>query len=292
MNLDFENAYRDYMERQQHLIETNPFAEACLHPGKCYEHPFQIFGNLWYVGNKIVCCHLIDTGDGLLVFDSGAYEQAPLLIQAIWEAGFNPADVKWMVHAHAHVDHIGGAMLFSDMFGTKQYLGAPDAKMLREHPGKSFIQESHYDYAQPYHVDVEINDGDVLTFGNTAVRFVMVPGHTEGCLCSFFDVSDGKNTMRAGYFGGYGFFSLSREYLINCGDPELTMRQTFMDSLKKVRNERVDIFLGNHPVDNDTIEKHAYMREHPGENPFLNPDAFREKIDKTIHDFEIYMKEQ
>lgn len=279
MNLDFETNYNTYMEHQRKLTEGNPYADFAIHPGKYYEHPFRIFGNLWYVGNKTVCCHLLDTGDGLLLFDSAAYEQAPLLIQAIWEAGFDPADVKWMIHAHAHVDHIGGAMLFSDMFGTKQYLGAPDAKMMREHPGKTFIYDSHFDFTQPYHVDVEINDGDMLTFGNTTIRFVMVPGHTEGCLCSFFDVTDGTQTKRVGYFGGYGFITLDKDYLTYCGDSELKMRQTFMESLKKVRNEPVDILIGNHPIDNDTLGKHAYMQEHPGENPFIDSTAFQRKMD-------------
>ena len=44
-------------------------------------------------------------------------------------------------------------------------------------------------------------------------------------------------------------------------------------------NLPVDIFLGNHPVDNQTIEKRQYMLEHPGENPFIDPDAFRNKMD-------------
>lgn len=290
MNTDFKRSYDTYMERQKKLIAENPFADFALHPGRYYEHPFRIFGNLWYVGNKTVCCHLIDTGEGLLLFDSAAYEQAPLLIQAIWEAGFNPADVRWMIHAHAHVDHIGGAMLFSDMFGTKQYLGAPDAKMMREEPGKTFIYDSHYDYTLPYHVDMEIHDGDTLTFGNTEIHFVMVPGHTEGCLCSFFDVTDGKERKRCGYFGGYGFITLNREYLALCGDTDLTMRRIFMESLKKVRNEPVDILLGNHPEDNDTLGKHAYMQSHPGENPFIDPGAFQKKMDEVAFKLQEWMK--
>ena len=33
--------------------------------------PFCIFGNLYYVGDKKVCMHLIDTGEGLVLFDTG-----------------------------------------------------------------------------------------------------------------------------------------------------------------------------------------------------------------------------
>ena len=33
--------------------------------------PFQIYGNLYYVGDSWVCVHIIDTGKGLLMFDAG-----------------------------------------------------------------------------------------------------------------------------------------------------------------------------------------------------------------------------
>ena len=41
------------------------------HPAKYYMEPFRMFGNLYYVGDRKVCSHLIDTGDGLILFDSG-----------------------------------------------------------------------------------------------------------------------------------------------------------------------------------------------------------------------------
>ena len=82
-----------------------------------YVHPFRIFGNVWYVGDDWVCVHLIDTGDGLLLIDSGNMGATAMLVNAIWEAGFNPADVKWIVLSHGHLDHIGGAGYFRNMYG-------------------------------------------------------------------------------------------------------------------------------------------------------------------------------
>ena len=71
--------------------------------------PFQIYGNLYYVGDSWVCVHIVDTGNGLLMFDAGNCGAQAMLIHAIWELGFNPADVKWLILSHGHVDHFGAA---------------------------------------------------------------------------------------------------------------------------------------------------------------------------------------
>lgn len=130
---------------------------------------------MWYVGDSWVCVHLIDTGDGLLLIDSGNCGCTDMLVQAIWEAGFNPKDVKWIIHSHGHLDHIGGANFFKKMFGTKLYLGEPDARMFRERPWISAIYDAHSDLNELFVPDYEIKEGDVLTFGNTTMRFTLVP---------------------------------------------------------------------------------------------------------------------
>lgn len=32
-----------------------------------------------------------------------------MLIHSIWEMGFRPQDVKWIILSHGHVDHFGAA---------------------------------------------------------------------------------------------------------------------------------------------------------------------------------------
>ena len=59
--------------------------------------PFKIFGNLYYVGDKMVCMHLIDTGEGLILFDSGFSNNYDSLIESIEKLGFNPKDIKYIL---------------------------------------------------------------------------------------------------------------------------------------------------------------------------------------------------
>ncbi len=272
--------YRNHMERYNRLMSNKMFARFNARQGLLYHKPFQMFGNLYYVGDTFVCAHLVDTGAGLLLFDAVNTGQGGMLIHAIWEMGFNPADIKWLILSHGHVDHIGQAQFLKDMFGCKIYLGAPDAKMFREHPERSFIQGSQDVTDILFEPDVEINDGDVIKFGSTEVKFIMVPGHSDGVLAAFFNITDGKEIKRAGYHGGFGFNTLTKDYLTEIGDTEFRTRQIYLDSLAKVRNEHVDVFMGNHPVNNDMLRKYDEMIANPGTNPFVDDTAWGQYLDQ------------
>lgn len=278
--MPIQQSYAAYEARRKVVAEDH-FAHIWFSQESRYVHPFQIYGNVWYVGDTWVCVHLIDTGDGLLLIDSGNCGATAMLVQAIWEAGFKPNDVKWIIHSHGHLDHIGGANFFRRMFGTKLYLSEPDAKMFREHPEISAIYDSHNDMDELFTPDYEIKEGDVLTFGNTTISFTLVPGHTDGCIACFFDARQGTETKRCGYYGGFGFNTLQKDYLIEIGDPEYKTRQIYLDSLAKVRNEKVEIFLGNHCVNNDTLGRRQKQLDHPdAPNPFIDSEVWGSYLDE------------
>ena len=58
--------------------------------------PFKIADGLYYVGDRKVCIHLIDTNDGLILIDSGYLGAAHLLVDSIWRAGFDPVNIRWI----------------------------------------------------------------------------------------------------------------------------------------------------------------------------------------------------
>lgn len=77
-----------YLEARQKWLPKK--AEYYANPAISYVEPFKIADNLYYVGDKQVCIHLIDTGDGLILLDSGFPCATYLLIESIWRAGFDP----------------------------------------------------------------------------------------------------------------------------------------------------------------------------------------------------------
>ena len=270
--------YEHFQEEKKRWTQIPLTRKYFLDQESRYVHPFRIFGNVWYVGDSWVCVHLIDTGDGLLLLDGGNIGATAMLVNAIWEAGFNPADVRWMVLSHGHLDHIGGAVFFRKMFGTKLYLGEPDARNYREHPELSLVQDSGSLGHDVFEVDHEITDGEIIRFGNTEIRFFLVPGHTDGVISAFFDVTDGERTLRAGYYGGFGFNTLQKSYLDDIGDTGYEMRKTYLKSLQKVRNQHVDLFLGNHCVNNDTLGRAQRLRD-GDKDAFIDDKAWGEYLD-------------
>lgn len=277
--MSIQQDYEEFKAKQKAFF-SKPMSKIWRHQEKRYMKPFQMFGNLYYVGETWLCMHLVDTGDGLFLLDAGNYNTSGMLINAIWEAGFNPADIKWVVLSHGHVDHIGNADFLRNMFGCKLYISEPDADMFKNNPALSFIHGNPNIADGLFAPDAVIRDGDVLKFGNTAIQFVLVPGHTAGAIACFFNVTDGKTTKRAGYYGGFGFNTLTKDYLQKIGDTDYTMRQVYLASLEKVMNEHVDIFLGNHANNNNIVEKREYQLQHPDINPYIDPGEWRKYLEE------------
>ena len=278
--MTMKEQYDLYVEQREAAL-ARPMSHFHFNQESRYVRPFRLFGNVWYVGDNWVCVHLIDTGDGLLLIDSGNCGAAAMLVHTIWEAGFNPADVKWIIHSHGHLDHFGASVFFKRMFGTKLYLGARDAKMFREQPELSIVQGTYNLCDELFIPDYEIKEGDMLTFGNTTMEFFEVPGHTDGCIACFFDAYNGDEVKRCGYYGGFGFNTLTKENLLEMGEPEFKTRQVYLDSLAKVRDQKVEIFLGNHCINNDTLGRRARQLADPdGPNPFVDDTLWANYLDE------------
>ena len=277
--MTMREAYEAHIARQDRE-KTSRYGVHYYEQEKNFVEPFHLYGPVWYVGDSWVCVHLIDTGDGLLLIDSGNCGATAMLILSIQKAGFDPADVKWIIHSHGHMDHFGGANFFKRLFGTKLYLGAPDAKMFREKPWLTLVQTTCDDMDRIFEPDVEIRDGDVLTFGNIQIKCVLCPGHTDGVVSLFFEADGEEGVKRFGYYGGFGFNTLEKPYLLEIGDPEFKMRKVYLASLAKVRGEKVEIMLGNHTENNKTLEKRQRQLEHPdAPNPFVDPECWGKYLD-------------
>jgi len=60
---------------------------------------------------KNVYCYLVPAADGYLLFDCGWPHQYSLFKDNLKTAGINPADIKYLIVSHFHIDHAGLAGL-------------------------------------------------------------------------------------------------------------------------------------------------------------------------------------
>jgi metallo-beta-lactamase class B len=248
------------------------------YPEKYRVDPFRIFGSLYYVGNKDVGAYLIDTGDGLILIDTTFPTTDALLVQSIWQAGFNPKDIVFILHTHGHFDHFGATRLLTSLSGAKTFLGARDAKMFRERPELTLLDSSRYSWVEVFTPDVELEGGECIVRGNVSIRVVATPGHCDGVMSYFFELTEQGAPLTAGLFGGVGFNTLHREFIARYGNTHSP--DEFLESLAKVRYETVDITLGNHAAQNHTVEKREAMLKNPtGPNPFIDRGEWGRFID-------------
>ncbi|MBE7063529.1 MAG: MBL fold metallo-hydrolase [Ruminococcaceae bacterium] len=213
--------------------------------------PFKIVGNVYFVGTYQASAHLIDTGEGLILIDTGYENTTYLLVQSIWELGFSTKDIKYIINTHWHWDHTEGSEALAWLSGAKNLIGEFDRDMVLEKG-----------YFVP---DGIIRDGDILSLGNTTIRFLHTPGHTKGTISLFFETEENGKTYSVGMFGGAGVATLevgNHTYYEGC-------REDYFSSLARLGEEHVDVFIGNHCWNNLTKEKGEILRC-GGENPFVD----------------------
>ncbi|MBQ2757686.1 MAG: MBL fold metallo-hydrolase [Clostridia bacterium] len=224
--------------------------------------PSHLIGNLYFVGTYAASSHLLVSDEGLMLIDTGYAENAETIVDSIQKLGFNIKDLKYILHSHGHGDHTDATAELVKLTGAKTFLGREDVRYI-----KGFTPDYFYE------------DGMTVRLGNTAVRCVFTPGHTEGAYSFFFDVKEGEKTYRCGMFGGAGPNQLKKDYMHRRGVSYL-MRGAFFRSIERMKQEHVDVFIGNHCWHNATKEKLACMAT-ADENPFINPDEWMRFLEKS-----------
>ena len=240
-----------------------------------YIAPFRMADDLYYVGDRLVCVHLIRTEEGLILLDAGYHCTKHLLLESIFRLGFDPADVRWILLTHGHADHYGAANEFRNLYGTKVALSAVDTKSMAQRPRRASGIFAQIPQNLPV-IDHQLEDGEIFTFGGKEIRCVLTPGHTLGTMSFFFDVTDNGITYLAGQYGGAGVNALKLPYALHHQLP-LDMAQRMVASLDRVKDEPVAVHLGNHPYNNHTLEKRERQLKEGG-NPFVDTSTWPEFV--------------
>lgn len=270
--------------RGKWLQKKAPYYE---NPAAYFVAPFPIADSLYYVGDKMVCIHLIDTGDGLILLDSGFPCATHLLIESIWRAGFDPKDVRWIIHTHGHFDHFGASETFRTLYGTKLAISRVDAQALREMPQRAHVDMSALRYAQIPNFDRELEDNEIFTMGNVKLRCVLTPGHTLGVMTFFFDVTYEGQKYLAGLFGGAGTRAVGVADTTH-DDRPADAAVHMLRSIERIWDEPVVVHLGNHPANNKTLQKRDQQLAEGG-NPFIAPDSWHDFLTELKADVENVM---
>ena len=163
-----------------------------------FAEPARVFDNLYFVGSKIHSSWALTSSEGIILIDTlFTYNSEEEIVSGLKKLGLDPAKIKYVIISHAHSDHVGGAKLLQDRYGSRIVMGGPDwdsiEKSVNGYPG-----------GKPKR-DIVADDGQKIVLGDTAVTLVATPGHTPGTLSMIFTVKDNGKPLTVAYSGGTAF---------------------------------------------------------------------------------------
>jgi hydroxyacylglutathione hydrolase len=124
----------------------------------------------------------------------------------------------YLLHTHAHIDHIGDLGALRSQAGGRAMLHPADLPLYRTLE----LQAQWIGLSQAPRIvdlDADLRDGDVLRLGGASVQVLHTPGHTPGSVC--FAIDDGErttilsgDTLFAGSIGRWDLGGTSMEDIV------------------------------------------------------------------------------
>ena len=245
------------------------------------DEPFNIAGNLYYVGSTGVTAFLLTGPDGHILIDGGYPETAPLIIGSIRKLGFKIKDVKVLLNTHAHFDHSGGLRELQDSSGAQLWISEGDADLIarggrgdRAYGPLRFLGIGRFPAPR---IDHRFKSDTTIRVGPIAVTAHVTAGHTPGCTSWSFPVRLGDRDLLA-----VDVCSVSLLPFMSFVEPESYpgIRSDFERSFKTLRGLPADIFLGAHGsfFDLERKQRDSMNAKDPA-GPFIDRAGYLEYID-------------
>lgn len=126
-------------------------------------------------------CYAVECNDGIFLVDPGEYTaELDCYVKK------NKSDIKYILLTHNHFDHIHATAdikkLCPDAKIVVHYLDADGLNNPQKNLAAYFGFEIEY-----IAVDILCNDFDIIEMGETKIKVLHTPGHSEGSVCYIVD---------------------------------------------------------------------------------------------------------
>lgn len=207
--------------------------------------PVRIHGNSYLVGTCGIAALLITGRDGHILIDSGTEKGADLVARNIRQLGFKLADVKYLLHSHEHIDHVGGMARLQQLTGAQLIASPPAAKVFATGTnGGGDPQAGMHKPFRAARVDRVVEDGGTVRLGDLQLTAIATPGHTPGALSWTWGSCDGGVCRRLVYADSLSAIS-SDTYRFSDHPAYVA---AFRAGLSKLAATECDILLTPHPA--------------------------------------------
>jgi metallo-beta-lactamase class B len=236
--------------------------------------PFQIAGNLYYVGSYDLACYLIVTPQGNILINTGLADSAPMIKANIEALGFKLTDIKILLTTQAHHDHMGAMAVIKKITGAKMMVDEKDADVVADGGNSDYAFGGKGSTYEAVKAGRLLHNGDTIKLGNMQLVMLHHPGHTKGSSSFLFDVEDGQKHYKV-LIANMPTIVTEKSFLNIPAYPDIAKDYAYtLDAMKKLS---FDIWLSSHASQFGLHTKHK-----PGDG--YNPAAF---MDRNGYDAEI-----
>jgi metallo-beta-lactamase class B len=248
--------------------------------------PFQLIGNIYYIGTDGIAVYIIKTSQGLILMDTALPESTGMIKDSMSKLGFKVADIKYILNTHAHFDHTGGFAEIKKDSGAQMVAGERDKPLLEGgyYPGD---EKNDLLAFPPVKVDRAVKEGDKITLGDTTMIAHSTPGHSPGCTSWEMTVKDGSQDRNVLFFCS-GTVALNR-LVGNPTHPGIV--DDYRSTYAKVKTMNPDVLLGPHPEVYGMQAKRAEMKD-GAPNPFVKPGELATYVAGLEADFDKALAKQ
>lgn len=198
-------------------------------------HALEISSGIWQLRGTRRSAHayLLKGSRRTALIDTGLPDTTDHMTAVLAEAGVRVEDIDLVILTHEHVDHAGGASLFTNSSLIAAHPQA--ANKLRLADEFSLMSRAFSQRAEPFEVDVLVDDGSAFELGGMSLRVMHTPGHCSGSICLLEPTRrmlfSGDTIMARGVVGG----------VLNSGNTS-----DYITSLERLRTLRLDMLLPGH----------------------------------------------
>jgi len=216
----------------------------------------KVIGNIYFVGTANVSSHLITTPEGHILIDGTWERNVPQIRQSVEKLGFRFTDIKLLLIAHAHGDHVEANALIKELTGARVVV------MDRDVPGMERLRTPG---GKPLPVDQVVHHLERITLGGVTLTAHLTPGHTPGNTTWTLKAQEGGRTYDVVVPGAVAtnpgtHLADNKEY------PNIIEDNHFF--YRYLRILPCDVMLGTHGRFYDLEQRYAQLDKGP--NPYIN----------------------
>lgn len=244
--------------------------------------PFKIIGPLYYIATEGIASYLVNTGDGLILMNSGMKESGPLIESSVQKLGFRLTDIKIILVSHAHADHVGAIAYLKRISGAKLEVMDREKLLIESGGINDFAYGSNPTFHfEPVKVDKVLQDGDSIKLGDITIHIFLTAGHTKGSTTFAMRLTEGGKSYKVVIADGSNINSEYRVF-INPSYPGIAddLQKTF----KTLQGLDPDIWLTWHTGIFHPTEKHNQSVS-KGVAAWEDPDGYKTWINNNENKF-------